>query len=68
MYVGTSIFQSGVAQMGAIATIDYDGNIFISPGLGTTDEEGQLIEERTHRAIEALVQLIEITCKYAMIF
>jgi hypothetical protein len=65
MYSGTNIFQSGTAQMGIIATIAYDGNIFVSPGLGTTDNDGNLIEERARWAIQGMVRLIEITCKYA---
>lgn len=65
MYAGSNIFQTGMAQMGVIPTVAYDGNIYISPGLGTTDENGQLIEDRTRYAIKALVKLIEITCQHA---
>ncbi len=65
MYSGTNIFQAGMSQMGVIPTIAYDANIFISPGLGTTDLDGNLIEERARWAIKAMVKLIEITCKYA---
>jgi len=65
MYSGTNIFQTGMSQMGVIPTIAYDANIFISPGLGTTDLDGNLIEERARWAIKAMVKLIEITCKYA---
>lgn len=54
-----------MSQMGVIPTISYDGNIFISPGLGTTDTNGNLIEERARWAIKSMVKLIEITCKYA---
>ncbi|OAT85232.1 hypothetical protein [Desulfotomaculum copahuensis] len=65
MYAGTNLFQTGLSQMGVIPTIAYDGNIFISPGLGTTDEEGMLMEERARVAVRAQVRLIEIVCKYA---
>jgi len=65
MYAGSNIFQDGMKRMGVIPTIAYDGNIYISPGLGTTDSQGQLIKERARCAVKALVQLIEITCKYA---
>ncbi|MFZ5634761.1 MAG: hypothetical protein ACOY40_18200 [Bacillota bacterium] len=65
MYAGSNIFQSGMAQMGVIPTVAYDGNIYISPGLGTADEEGRLLEKETRYAVQALVRLIEITCKYA---
>jgi hypothetical protein len=65
MYSGTNIFQSGMGQMGVIPTVAYDGNIYISPGLGTTDGEGQLLEMETRYAIQGLVRLIEIVCEYA---
>jgi len=64
-YSRTNIFQAGMSQMGVIPTIAYDANIFISPGLGTTDLDGKLIEERARWAIKSMVKLIEITCKYA---
>jgi len=65
MYAGSNIFQTGMSQMGVIPTVAYDGNIYISPGLGTTGDDGQLMEKETRWAVRALVRLIEITCKYA---
>jgi hypothetical protein len=65
MYAGTNIFDAGMGQMGVIPTIAYDGNIFISPGLGTLDEEGNLLEKETRKIVRALVGLINITCKFA---
>lgn len=65
MYAGTNIFQSGMSQFGVVPTVAYDGNIYISPDLGTCDEDGMLIEERARWGVKALVRLIEITAKYA---
>jgi hypothetical protein len=65
MYSGTNILQSGLAQMGIIPTIGYDANIFISLGLGTLDEEGNLLENETRLIVRALVGLINIISKYA---
>ncbi|KYO66165.1 hypothetical protein [Thermovenabulum gondwanense] len=65
MYAGSNIFQSGVSQMGVIPTVAYDANIFISPGLGTTDEDGQLIKDNARFAVRALVKLMEIVAKYS---
>ena len=65
MYAGSNIFQTGMTHMGVIPTVAYDGNIYISPGLGTCDSKGQIIDANTRYAIKALVRLIEITCKYA---
>lgn len=68
MYSGSNLFQDGMSQMGIIPTISYDANIFISPGLGTTDSQGQLLHERARMAVRGLVMLIEIVCKHAGIF
>lgn len=65
MYAGSNIFQTGLAQMGVIPTVAYDGNIYISPGLGTCDKKGQIIEANMRYAVKALVRLIEITCSHA---
>ncbi|KJS85296.1 MAG: hypothetical protein JM58_08950 [Peptococcaceae bacterium BICA1-8] len=65
MYSGTNLLQTGMTKFGVIPTIAYDANIYISPGLGTCDEDGQLIPEKTRYAVKALVKLIEIVCKHA---
>jgi hypothetical protein len=65
MYSGTNIFQTGMAQMGVIPTVAYDGNIYISPDLGTTDSQGNLLPDVTRYAVKALVRLIEIVARYA---
>jgi hypothetical protein len=68
MYSGSHMFQDGMTAMGIIPTIAYDANFFISPGLGTTDENGQLIQERAQMIIRALVLLIEIVCEHAGLY
>jgi hypothetical protein len=68
MYAGSHLFQDGTTQMGIIPTISYDANFFISPGLGTTDDHGQLIPERAHMVVRGLVMLIEIVCNNAGLF
>ncbi len=65
MYAGTNILQSGTDAMGIIQTIAYDANIFISLGLGTTDENGDIIEDAARLAVRGLVRLIEIVAKYS---
>lgn len=68
MYAGTNIFQTGMSVMGVIPTVAYDGNIYISTGLGTTDASGKLIKEIARYGLKGLVKLIEITCKYAGVY
>ncbi|MBW1699519.1 MAG: hypothetical protein JRK26_22315 [Deltaproteobacteria bacterium] len=65
MYAGTALTQSGVSAMGVIACVAYDANIKMNPGLGTTDEKGQLVEEPTRYCIRALVKFIELLARYA---
>ncbi|MGI6628208.1 MAG: hypothetical protein ACOX4K_07690 [Bacillota bacterium] len=65
MYAGSHLLQTGCSQMGIIATISYDANIFISPGQGTCDEEGNLVEDKMRLAIKGLVALMEIIGKYS---
>ncbi|MGE5485239.1 MAG: hypothetical protein ACM3X4_09495 [Ignavibacteriales bacterium] len=65
MYAGSNILQSGCSQMGIIPTIAYDANIFISPGLGTCDENGQIVDSKMRLAVKGLVRLMEIVGKYS---
>jgi len=65
MYSGSNLFQAGLSVMGIIPTVAYDANIFISPGLGTTDEDGQVIEEKAKMAVRGLVRAMEIVSKHA---
>lgn len=65
MYSNTNLFQTGIAQMGVIPTVAYDGNIYMSTGLGTTDENGALLEKETRWAVRAVVKAIEIVSEFA---
>lgn len=65
MYTNTNPIISALDEMGVFPTTIYTGNSFISPGLGTLDEDGALIEEDTRLAARALVRAIEIFCKHA---
>ena len=65
MYAGSNMFQAGMSQMGVVPTIAYDANFYISTGLGTTDENGALLEREMRWAIKSLVKLIEIVCETA---
>ena len=64
MYAGSNILQAGLSQMGIIPTIAYDGNIFISLGLSTTNEE-ELLEKPMRKAIKGLLRLMEIVGRYS---
>lgn len=65
MYGGSHILQTGLMKIGIVPTIKYDANIFFSPGLGTLDEEGNIIEDKMRKAVRATVILLEIVSKHA---
>jgi hypothetical protein len=65
MYSGTNLTQFGLAHMGLMPTITFDGNIWVSNGLGNVDEDGRLIEKPTRLALKGLFKSIEIVARYA---
>lgn len=58
-------FKEALKRMGVIPTILYDANVFLSPGMGTIDEEGNLDEERMRYSVKAIVAVLEIFAKHA---
>jgi len=65
MYAGSHLIQTGLSQMGIIPTICYDANIFISPGMGTSDPDGNLIPDRMRLAVRGLVRVLDILARWA---
>ena len=65
MYAGSHILQVAMSQMGLVPTIAYDANVFISPGLGTTDPAGRLIEDRARLIARATFRILEIVSRHA---
>ncbi len=65
MYAGSHLIQTGLSQMGIIPTICYDANIFISPGMGTSDAEGNLIPDRMRLAVRGLMRVLGILARWA---
>lgn len=68
MYSGTSMIQAGMRNMGIIPCIAYDGNIRMSPGLGTTDENGEIMEEPVRFAVRALAKFVEALAEQSGFF
>jgi len=64
-YAGTELLMNCIIRMGVIPTITYDGNIFISPGMGTADEDGNLLEEPMRHSVRAVAKSLEIIGKYS---
>jgi hypothetical protein len=68
MYSGTSMIQTGMRNMGIIPCISYDANIRMSPGLGTTDENGKVMEEPVRFAVRALAKYVEALAEHSGFF
>jgi hypothetical protein len=68
MYSGTSMIQTGMRNMGVIPCISYDANIRMSPGLGTTDEQGEVMEEPARFAVRALAKYVEALAQHSGYF
>lgn len=61
MYAGSNLVQSALPAMGMLSgMLGYDGNIVIAPGLGTTDDQGQLLEENATYALRCLANSLAI--------
>lgn len=65
LFTNTNAIMLAVDEMGVYSPLIYSGNIFLGPGLGTLDEEGDLIKENAELAIKSLIRGIEIVCKHA---
>jgi hypothetical protein len=64
-FANTSLIEVCLGAAGVLPTICYDGNILISPGGNTLDENGKLLEDRMRYGMRAIVNIIEMLCRYA---
>ena len=65
LYGGTGLTMSAMRVMGIAPCIMYDGTIKMSPGLGTTDERGELMVDRVRPMIRCMVRMLEMLCEHA---
>jgi hypothetical protein len=65
MYAGSNVVQNAMKAAGLIPTIGYDANIFVSLGMGTTDEDGNLLEKEARIITRVLFRSLEIIGKYS---
>ncbi|MBP7462326.1 MAG: hypothetical protein KBA26_13645 [Candidatus Delongbacteria bacterium] len=65
MYANSHLIQDGCGAMGIVPTIAYDGNIFVSAGLGTCDSQGNLDKDLMRKGIKGLMVVIETVCRHA---
>lgn len=65
LWANTSPIVLAQEAMGVEPATIYAGKIFISPGLGTLDITGNMIEEYAILCVKALIKAIEIVCRHA---
>jgi hypothetical protein len=65
LWANTNPIVSAQAEMGIEPATIYSGKIFLSPGLGTLDRDGRLIEDNARMAAKCLVKSLEIVCRHA---
>ena len=65
LWANTNPICSAQVEMGVEPATIYSGKMFLGPGLGTLDENGNLIEEYAILAAKSLVKAVEIVCRYA---
>ncbi len=65
LFADTNPICSAQEVMGVFPSTIYSASMFLGPGLGTLDENGDLNEDYARMAIKALVKSLEIVCKYA---
>ena len=61
----TNPIVSAQEHMGVEPSTIYSGKMFLGPGMGTLDADGNLIEEYAVLGAKTLVKAVEIVCKYA---
>jgi len=66
-FAGTALIEAALNAIGILPTITYDGNILVTPGNGTVDDMGALIEDRMRFGIQALFGIIEIIDRHASV-
>jgi hypothetical protein len=64
-FANTNAIVNANVAMGVSPATIYSGNMFVTPGLGTLDADGQLIVDRAVLAAKALVKSVEIVCRHA---
>jgi hypothetical protein len=64
---GTNLLSLCLARMGVLPNQAEDGNLIITPGLGTTDEGGQLIENHMRIAVRALFAALALVGEWSRV-
>ncbi|MCI0350055.1 MAG: hypothetical protein L0Z53_11580, partial [Acidobacteriales bacterium] len=58
LFANTNPIMAAMTEMGVYPATIYSGNIFLSPGFGNLDQNGELLHNETRLAVRALVESI----------
>jgi hypothetical protein len=61
---GSNLLSRCLARMGMVPNQAEDGNLVLTPGLGTVDEDGHLIEERMRLAARGLFSVLALLAEW----
>lgn len=61
----TNLINNALARIGIVPNLADDGNILITPGAGTLDPDGRVIEERLRLAVRAVFLVLELVQDWA---
>jgi hypothetical protein len=62
---GSHVLGQCMARMGVLLSQAEDGNIIVTPGLGTVDRDGALVEPRMRAVVRALVAALALLRDWA---
>ena len=62
---GSNLINLCMARMGVIPNVAEDGNLLVSLGLGTLDEDGALLPDRMRLAVRAMFASIALVAEWA---
>jgi hypothetical protein len=62
---GAQVFVQCMAKMGVLLSQSEDANVIVTPGFGTVDRDGVLIEERMRHVVRALFETMALLAEWA---
>jgi hypothetical protein len=61
----TNLINNVLARIGVVPNLADDGNILVTPGAGTVDDDGQVIEPRLRIAVRATFRALRLVQDFA---
>ncbi len=65
LFANSNPIITAIEEMGVHPATVYGANMFLGPGMGNLDGDGQLKEDVTRLAVKSLVKAVELVCRHA---